>query len=353
MEVNNFDINKLINIFIKKNVGKYNLQDNDLIKFRYEYKYRNIDKNIFIYLKDWSQIISLYKLIPNKEKHFYEIIDEKCKFFLDLDAKVDNINKIKWDETIIFIKKKLKIFFRNLFNKDIDIIEYQSIPTFKEKKFSCHLVVPKYIFYAEDCKNVCCLFLSTLGDEYKNIIDSRVYGRRRMLRMEGSTKINSDRIKICLNKDSDEIINLKGLITNLENTELIFTPLYNINNSNNKLNLNNEEIKKVVLKQEYRKYYYTNNDVDFVKKNYKKIELIINRWHYDIFNLKSFNTIFTIKKIIDNMIIFKRLIPFNCPDCRRTHEKEHPYIFIKYKKLFFHCRRSSKPIEISYLLEDL
>lgn len=355
MEINNFDVNKLINILIKRNIGKYNLQNNNLIKFRYEYKYKNIDKNIFIYLKEWSQIITLYELIPDNEKHFYEVIDEKCKFFLDLDAKYGDINVDKWNEIIIIIKEELKIFFRNLFNRDIDVIEYQSMPTLNENKFSCHLVVSKYCFYAEDCKNVCNTFLNTLSNEYKNIIDNKVYGRRRMLRMEGSMKINSNRVKKCIYKDKNnkQIINLDGLITNLENTELICTSLYNINNIDNKLNLNNEEVKKIVLKQNYKKYYYTDNDIDFVKNNFKKIEVIINKWHYDVFNFKNFNTIFIVKKIIDNIIIFKRLIPFNCPDCNKIHERQHPYIFIKYKKMFFHCRRSPKPIEVSYLLENI
>lgn len=228
---NVFNINKLVNTFIENKIGNHKLENNNLKKFRYEYLYNSNDKNIknvFIYLKDWNQFINLYKVIPETNRHLYEIIDEKCKFFLDLDAKCSDIEHEEWNNNIKFIKQELIIFFQRIFNKSIQILEYQSFPTNKESKYSCHLIVPYYCFYAEDCKNIIKLFINKINIKYKKIIDDKVYGKRRMLRIEGSSKINSDRKKVYINdyKNNYQLINLDGLITNLENTELLYTELH-------------------------------------------------------------------------------------------------------------------------------
>lgn len=341
------EINKSIDTLIKNNLGNYKLQNNNLIKFRYEYINNNKNQNIFIYLKNWNQLINLYKLVPENKRHFYEIIDNKCKFFLDLDAKFNDISDSEWYETIIIIKEDISNIFKKMFNKNVNIIEYQSLPSLKEPKYSCHLVIPDFHFYAEDCKNICNMLLNTTTIKYKNIIDDKVYGNRRMLRMEGSTKINSDRKKICIYKNENNIqfINTDGLITSLENTELLYTVDYQKIKNNisfSELNVKNEI--SIILK--HNKYNYTINDVIFVKNNIKNIESIINKWHYKYKILDNNEYIFIVKSIIDNLIILKRIKPFFCPDCKREHEKQHPYAYIKHNKLFFHCRRSKKPMEV-------
>lgn len=348
--LDNFKINKLIDTLIKNNIGNYKLHDNNFIKFRYEYINNNKNQNIFIYLKNWNQLINLYKSIPENERHFYEIINNRCKFFLDLDAKCKDVSYDEWCESIIIIKKELKMLFIKNFNKNIDIIVYQSFPSIKEPKYSCHLVIPCFCFHAEDCKNICNMILNTINIKYKSIIDDKVYGNRRMLRMEGSTKLNSDRKKICIyeNKNNIQFINLDGLITNLENTEPLNTTLFE-NNKNKKINeliFNEQNEISIVLKQ--NKYNYTQDDIIFIKDNIKKIEYIINKWHYYKNKLNIGDYIFIANNIINNMIIFKRVKPFNCPDCNRVHEKQHPYSYVKYTKLFFHCRRSKKPIEVIF-----
>lgn len=341
------ETNKLIDTLIKNNLGNYKLQNNNLIKFRYEYINNNKNQNIFIYLKNWNQLINLYKLVPENKRHFYEIIDNKCKFFLDLDAKCKDISDSEWYETIIIIKEDISNIFKKMFNKNVNIIEYQSLPSLKEPKFSCHLIIPDFHFYADDCKNICNMLLNTTTIKYKNIIDDKVYGNRRMLRMEGSTKINSDRKKICIYKKEEniEFININGLITSLENTELLYTVDYQKIKNNipvSELNIKNEI--SIVLK--HNKYNYTTNDVIFVKNNIKNIENIINKWHYKYKKIDNNEYIFIAKSIINNLIILKRIKPFFCPDCKREHEKQHPYAYIKYNKLFFHCRRSKRPIEV-------
>jgi hypothetical protein len=347
---NKFDIKKLIDTFIYNNIGDFKLHDNNLIKFRYEYLYNNKNNNIFIYLKDWNQLVNLYKIIPEKNRHFYEIIDHKCKFFLDLDSNCEELELEEWTNFIVFIKKILKQTFNELFDKDIEIIEYQSFPTIEEQKYSCHLIIPSYCFYAEDCKNICNMILNKIdNNKYKKIIDDKVYGRRRMLRIEGSTKINSDRKKVCIYPKIEKNINTDGLITNIENVELLCSYSFNINNKNIKIKEKGNKI--IVLKQNSKKYNYTNNDLLFIKNNIDNIVFTINKWHCEKINSKNIIKIFIINYLMDNMIILKRIIPFYCPDCKRIHENQHPYIFMISNNLFFHCRRSPKPINISYLLK--
>lgn len=338
-----FNINNLINMFIKGNIGNFKLQDNFLIKFRYEYFSNNKINNIFIYLDNWRQLIDLYNIIPDNKKHFYEIINNKCKFFLDLDAKCQEIDSNEWNDNIIFIKKEIKKLFEKTFNKNVEIIEYQSFPTKTEAKYSCHLVIPDYCFYADDCKNICNMLLNKLNSKCTKIIDCKVYGKRRMLRIEGSSKINSNRIKICINKkNNQENIRLDGLITNLQNTELLYTKLYNLNAQNIEYEHGN---KTIILKQYNKKYGYTNNDIVFVKNNFKEIINKINKFH------DNNKIIFTLNYIINNMLILKRIKSCFCFDCKRIHDKQHPYIFMINDKLFFHCRRSPKPINVTHILE--
>lgn len=154
----------------------------------------------------------------------------------------------------------------------------------------------------------------------------------------------------------NEIINIKGLITNLENTILI-----NINKENilsNILNHKENKIKNFVKSYEIKfenkndRYNYTNDDIIYLKNNIDYIIDIINSWHYKILNVnKNINKedyIFDILKIENNRIDLKRIKSFNCPIC--IHEKQNSYIFIKNMKLMFHCRRTNnKPIKVSDL----
>lgn len=342
---NNFNIEKVINNFIKNNVGSFKLHDNSLIKFRYEYLFNNRNNNIFIYLNNWNQLINLYKIFPKSKRHFYEIIDNKCKFFLDLDAKMQDIDINEWNNSIIHIKEETKKMFKKIFNKNISIIEYQSYPSENESKYSCHLIVTNYCFYADECKLLCNMLLNVLHNINKNIIDDKVYGHRRMLRIEGSTKVNSSRIKICVDKNNKDVLRIDGLITNLENTVYLSTKLFNLNKSvdikNIKfININNFDS----IRKNNKKYNYTNNDILFIKNNFKYIIIKINSIHDDKVN------VFILDYILNNMIILKRTKPCFCFDCKRIHENQHPYMFMNNNKLFFHCRRSQKPVNVSYLL---
>jgi hypothetical protein len=351
-------INNFLNIWKNNNRLTYVLDKESKykIKTRYELIYKNKIKNVFLYFDSWEQFKKLYDNIPNEHKHFYEIMEDDCKFFIDFDAKKDEIGEGEWYNFINETKNILKKLFYNLFLEDIKFAEYESFGTEYEKKYSYHIIVEDFNFSILECKLLCGLLLKDINSKYKFIIDPNVYGKWRSLRIENSTKIESKRIKLLKypNKTLNNIY-LNGLITNLDNTISVKNIFTNINIENEYML--NYFVKKEIKQINYldtnfisKKYMYNENDIKIIKERYIEIEYLINKWNYEIFN-KNFkeNKIFYTKKIIQNMILYKRIIPFNCPICRRIHEKQDSYIYIKNNQLYFHCRRTEKkPLIFAY-----
>lgn len=367
---NNTIIKKFINGLINEGrpfKASYKMEKNEYIKIRLEYDYNkktNENKNIFIYINDFNGLINLYDIFPDEHKHFYEVIEDYCKFFLDLDVKMDEIEISKWFTNILLIKNELKLFFKKYFDSNINILEFRSSPSLNEPKYSCHLVMADYCFKSDDCKIICSMFLNELKDkglyDITKLIDDKVYGKNRMLRIEGSTKINSTRKKICIydniNDEPLDNINFNGLITNLENTTLLKINendilKYNNNKYNkfeNSKNNNNYVInnKYTLSKENNKKYNYNDDDILYLKYNIDKIINAVNSWYYENLNTNKEDDIFKVLRIEDNRIDLKRINPYNCPICKRIHDNQNPYIFISNKNILFNCRRCNCPIKI-------
>lgn len=224
-----------INFWIKIGIASYKLRDTKYITLKYEIN--NKYKRIF---KDWNYFIKFYKTIPDKYKYFYEVIGDYCKFFLKINAKIEEIEFYIWKKNILIIKEELKIFFKKKINKEIDILEYNTLPN--DLKYSCHLIITDYIFKSEECKKICDIFLNEIKNKSLiNIINNKCYGKNKCLRIEDSIKINSNRKKMFIHNNNiinNEIINLKGLVTNIENTELLLYDDF-LKNKTQKINLNN------------------------------------------------------------------------------------------------------------------
>lgn len=354
-------MDKYIQLLISNNYATFILDKNrkEPIKIRYEYKYKNNNEvlNLFLYFFDWNTFIKFYSKIPDDRKHFYEIVQNECKFFMDLDAKTDKINMVEWYESINEIRSKIKSVIYEITNENPELIEFESLPAVNENKYSCHIIVTNIRLLINQCKLLCEIITDKIDIEKRKIIDISVYNNWRSLRLEGSSKIGSKRIKR-LKIDNKIIIanniNIKGLLTNFGKTIYINLLDNDFINSNiyfeklkkeNKCNLNYIVYNNFLNKS--KKYNYNNDDILFIKHNYKKIELFINTWH-----CKNGN-IFCTNKIINNMILYKRKKPSNCNICNITHDNENPYIFSKYGKLYFDCRRSeSKPLDITYLYNN-
>lgn len=359
------EIKKLLDNLFEIKKASYKLENNNCIKFRYEFNNYNKEQkkyycqNVFMYFNNYKEFLTLYKKIPDENKHFYEIMENNCKFFLDLDVKLNEMSWVDWTNNTELIKNELILFFKNKFNMNINIIKYNCKPTIDEPKYSCHIVVPQYYFRVNDCKIICNMFLELLEENNPKLIkmiDNMVYGYNRMLRIEKSTKINSNRRKICIN-DNDEknYINLKGLIANLNEAEYMdltsFLELDKIKNEQNKNNSpdkkNDKNINlKIIQKENNKKYMYTEEDVIYTKKNHENIISIVNKWHYNFINHENKNDIFVLLKIENNRIDLKRKKSFNCPLCKRIHENQHPYVFISNGNIMFNCRRYDNPIKI-------
>lgn len=308
---------KLINILIDNKIGKYKLEDSKKIIIKYEIY--NKYKKIFLYLNVWDNLINLYKIIPNEHKHFYEVIGDYCKFFMVLINDI-NINYFEWNNNIEIIKNKLKSFFKEVFKKNIEILEYRYLS--KEKDDQCHLIVINYCFRSEECKNICKLFLEELKYIASNLIkyiDNNVYGKNKMIMIEGSTKINSNKRKTFIhnniNNINSKIIHTKGLITNLENTELLLYEKY-VNN------FIHEDIFNIDIDYYFDNYYiniYEDFDMEFDIKdnmglciedycfNIKEIDEDLCKHHVDeqksinevYYNLDENINIYEIKDIIN------------------------------------------------------
>lgn len=352
-------INKFLELWKKNNRLTYSLDKNSKykIKTRYEILHKNKIQNIFLYFNNWEQFINIYNYIPNDYKHFYEIMEDECKFFVDFDAKKDEINDKEWYIFIDKTKNILKELIYELFSEEIEIAEYESFGNKEENKYSYHIVIENLKFTVLECKLLCELLLKNINSKYKFIIDPNVYGKWRSLRLENSTKIGSKRIKILKKPKniSENNIYIKGIITNLNDTKSVKDIFNKINIENeNKLNTPlKKEFKYLYLESLSKKYVYNENDIKIVEEKYLEIEKLVNEWNYKIFNKVNNRKIFITNKIIKNMILYRRLIPFNCPICDRIHENQDSYIYIKINKLFFHCRRSNlKPIIFAIFNND-
>jgi len=67
-------------------------------------------KNCYMYFPDWESFLVFYQPINPRKKHFYEMFNDKIKFFLDIDDIQSNFTDNTWNELINKIMYNLKIF---------------------------------------------------------------------------------------------------------------------------------------------------------------------------------------------------------------------------------------------------
>lgn len=125
----------ILNELINNNIATYKLDKSrkEIIKIRYEYMINNKISNIFIYFNKWEDFIKLYKNTSSENRHFYEIFDNECKFFLDLDGKYDELGN-SWNKYIDDIKNCLIYELSKLSGNKNNIIEFESLFCNEEKK---------------------------------------------------------------------------------------------------------------------------------------------------------------------------------------------------------------------------
>jgi hypothetical protein len=318
-------------INIKKCISyKYDKNHTYNIKMRYEFDINKDGKNksCYLYFDTWEDFLLFYNNIDENKRHFYEMFDDKIKFFLDIDYK-ENCSDEEWNLLINIIKNKLIIFLNNITNiSNTNIIRCESKYVEKESKRSCHLIVENYSFETKYCKELYRKFINTIDEKIRKYIDEQVYGENRCLRIIGSSKIGSKRIKYDF--DNFNNISLKHFVSNIDNTTFIETSkYYKIPDEKNVINC-------APRKNNIGKYLYQNI-------LYKDVSEVVKIVHNDFDELKLF---FKIRTIKDNIIICNLLRPYYCRCCNRVHELENPFIIAKENKILFYCRRNNLPIEI-------
>lgn len=331
MKKNNIYLDKIISLFEKQKIiitsCIYQPYINFDVKMRYESYKKDVKNNKkvinkYMYIKNWDTFHKIYKLINLEDRHFYEMIGNKCKFFIDIDGKDIQIDD--WIFYIDTIEKELINFFRNELGIEIKTIKCESKETENERKKSCHIIIPEYCFSIEDCKYLCEKFVHDYikNKKIKNIIDTNVYGKNRCLRIPWSSKINSKRIKIVDNKYYKE-----SFISDIKNTQFIngFNNTNVIINSNN-LNNKNKKFKINYNKLNNEKNLYINIINNIIDKNKKCFKIRNN-------------------EIRGNMIICDRIHPSFCQKCNRIHENENPFLIVDktQNKIYFYCRRNKDP----------
>lgn len=331
----------IIKSLINNNIASYRLDKfrKETVKIRYEYKYRNKINNLFLYFSKWSEFMNIYEKIPIEERHFYEIINNECKFFLDLDSKIDNMKKEEWNIYVNNIKKCLKSVIYEITGNKINIIEFESLIFPTEDKYSSHLIINEFRFNIEQCKRICNIIIDKLDTKTSKIIDNKIYNNWRSLRLQESTKIDSRRIKkLKIDNQYIDTFNLDGLVTRIDDTISFNISLDNFYKSNKKTNIFDNF--KFYNFNKHSDYIVNEEDVAFIKKNYNKLELFVNKFH-------NCQDVFVTHKIINNMIMYIKKAPYNCNVCNRTHENQNPYIYINHSEIYFNCRRSNRSIKVT------
>jgi hypothetical protein len=226
--------------------------------------------------------------------HFEVINDEFSlqKFKLDVDGRIA-------DNEMEYLTKVVKRIFRKLKTPKADIIVYD-IST------SHHIVVTNLSFSAASCEMLANAVYEKIYKKYPTIaslIDTTVYKKLQMFRVEGSTKYAQRRWKYIANTKELSSLDVfkKGIISYVDECYYV------------------DGDRVVDLMLELGIYYLTDRKE---KKEYTNGTIIPKE--------------FVVRKIIGNLIVLDRVVSSFCNICKRVHDRDGAYIV---GRKFF-CRRA-------------
>ena len=283
----------------------------------------------FAYFNNYIEFYRFQLSIPIHEKHFHEVIlsqPQKARFDIDISSSSIELYQETLDSLIDSISQTIQSLELS-FSISTDILVLTSHGNTKK---SCHVILPNlYHLNNKDAKAFFDTIINLIPQHLRPSIDPSIYSSTQQFRMLHSSKFETHsppRIKklesqwlyrnnIIKYTHPDDIGNQEififysSLITTTDNLTLI--PLYN--NKPNQLDINIQIPEKFI---------------------------------HDIITLcsKHINPFpFKFRSITNNMICLDRLNPSYCSLCKRTHEKDNPYIILTTnKKLYFYCRRGSR-----------
>src|ERR1700730_15653368 len=163
-------------INMKKYISyKYDKNSLYSVKMRYEFYKDSEKKNCYIYFNNWQDFLIYYKNVDIKNRHFYEMFNDKIKFFLDIDCE-DSYEDKQWNDIVNRIKNKLLLFINNTINVEkTKIIRCDSMFFMDENKRSCHLIIENFNFETKYCRELYNLFINQVEEDIKKYIDNQVY----------------------------------------------------------------------------------------------------------------------------------------------------------------------------------
>lgn len=225
---------------------------------------------------------------------YFEVINDEFrpqKFKLDIDGRI-NTNEMEYVLKVVqrIIRKLTKVC-------KPDILVYD-IAT------SHHVVITNLCFSATSCEMLANAIKHKLYKKYPDVsslIDTVVYKKVQMFRVEGSTKYKQRRWKyLCGSKELSSLdVFKKGIISFIEEC-------YHV-----------QEDKVVDIMQDMGIY----QPVEYFRKETKNIQTIPKE--------------FVVRKVIGKLVVLDRVMPSYCHMCRRVHDNENAYMV---GQRFF-CRR--------------
>jgi hypothetical protein len=267
-----------------------------------------------------SEFSSFYNFkewyLTQPKKHFHEVIfgDNIQRLKFDIDSSVDEFgDKIKTLNTIIdCIVDELNTVMPKVKSSRSTLLLTDSCGG---NKVSFHIIVKNFTVNNNE---EAALFtsgvldrLNKIDSRYRNYIDAGVNSKLHNLRIYGSSKVGSDRVKGC----------------NVELNKALGVPIHSMKDLASTMITLNPSGRDVRIPDRVVK----------VEKDYESIESIPDYIHKHIKN-----TGFNFRCIAGSMVITDRIIPSFCNVCRRLHDKDNTMIITRKDNLYYErCRHYS------------
>ena len=167
--------------------------------------------------------------------------------------------------------------------------------------------------------------IDRIKNPYKHFIDTGIYSNRHTLRIVGSIKIGSSRVKVF--RQSFEYHGVK--YTHKYSEEPI--------SDQHKINLILSE--SLVSHASYCKYLPIIGEVYEPQIQVDDISEEVSRKCVELMNVTMKNPPFRYLRTLGNLIILERIQPSKCPICNKIHDNEHPFLILKNDQVYWDCRR--------------
>jgi hypothetical protein len=291
--------------------------------------------NYFTYFDNYIDFYKFNLKLPIEKRSFFEIIignfAQKPHFDIDIkisDIKTSDINSFV-DILLSDLLNSICLVLKDMgvdVEKDRDILIYDS--NGKEKR-SYHILINNYCHSNNlEAKEFYKRVITGMKDKKNSkYIDNMVYSKKQQFRILGSQKLGSGRVKklnsifkiddIVYEHKYDEVLeDFQKSIVNLSESLVSFTKdckiLPHLIKTEKEYNIKHEDI--------------TDDTVELAFKYMKE---------------KFEEVVFGIYRVEPGMIMLWRYKPSYCYVCKRNHDNQHPYIFIRDNTLYFNCRRNS------------